>query len=162
MSLYISLESVIIFPFLINLPSLELLCLCVITDGRMPLFFEDVGLFCLSSITDFPNMPFLVVFQRLFSCMGSGWLRAVTWTARLEGFQRATGHPTETSDFEMGLHLDSFLFFALELIFLNQCTLSFNVVLGLKKNKTLNRNKSSHNFSSSTHNFPSYQHLVLG
>lgn len=62
MSLYISLESVIIFPFLINLPSLELLCLCVITDGRMPLFFEDVGLFCLSSITDFPNMPFLVVF----------------------------------------------------------------------------------------------------
>lgn len=43
MILYASLESVIIFSFLINLPSLELLCLCAITDGRIPPFFEDVG-----------------------------------------------------------------------------------------------------------------------
>lgn len=79
MILYVSLESVIIFSFLINLPSLELLCLCVITDGRIPPFFEDVGALLSIQYHWLSEHAFSGCFLETIQLQGEGLAQSSPW-----------------------------------------------------------------------------------
>lgn len=85
MILCVSLESVIIFPFLINLPSLELLCLCVCYGWQNTTFLWRCGGSSVYPVSLTFRTCLFWLFSRDHSAAWGGAHSAVPGPARLKG-----------------------------------------------------------------------------